>query len=123
MCVSILAVASSNTNIEGLCAKILAKANNCFCPAENDTPLSFATSSIPFGNEDTNSSAEDSFTDSCTSSSDIFALSFILSFIVLAKINGSCKIIPICCLKLLLFIFLYLHHLVKFLLVVFHKTY
>ncbi len=28
--VSMFAVASSNTNIDGLCAKILAKASNCF---------------------------------------------------------------------------------------------
>lgn len=45
--VSMLAVASSSTNIDGLCAKILANAINCFSPFENAVPLSFATSSIP----------------------------------------------------------------------------
>ena len=59
--VSIFAVASSKTNISGLCAKILANANNCFSPAEYEFPLSFATSSIPFGKLFINSLAEDTF--------------------------------------------------------------
>ena len=57
VCVSMLAVASSKTNILGLCANILANANNCFCPAEYEFPFSLDTCSIPSGNELTNSSA------------------------------------------------------------------
>lgn len=45
--VSIFAVASSNINTFGSCANILANAISCFCPAENELPLSFATSNIP----------------------------------------------------------------------------
>ena len=64
-----LAVASSNIKIAGLRAIILANANSCFCPAEYELPLSFAISSIPFGNVSTNSFAEQSSKTSFISSS------------------------------------------------------
>ena len=47
--VSIFAVASSKINIDGFFANILEKASNCFSPAENDSPLSLAIESTPFG--------------------------------------------------------------------------
>ena len=102
-----MAVASSKMKIEGLWAKILANANNCFSPAEKDEPLSFAISQIPFGREETKPSAEDNLTASTMSSSVILLLfSLILFAMLLAKIKGSCKIIPMCALKLRLLIFL-----------------
>ena len=99
-----LAVASSKMKISGSWANILANANNCFWPAEKDSPRSFAISSIPSGRLLTNSSAEASFNDSHISSFDNFLFNFILSLILLAKINGSWRTVPICLLKSLLFI-------------------
>ena len=95
MIVSIFAVASSNINIAGLWAKILANASSCFCPAEYVSPLSLAISSTPSGSAEINSSAEDNFITSFISSSDKVSFNSIFSLILFAKINGSCKIIPI----------------------------
>ena len=45
--VSMLAVASSNINICGLCTTVRAKLNNCLCPLEKSLPPSLTSVSKP----------------------------------------------------------------------------